>query len=181
MLYCCFVLLWIEGNRTVRGKGREAHSSGIVTKTEKQQPNACIVRQAPQGLGESFFPVSTWQLRFTLAKIVYAVSPGGSVIHSAHRRLQEKEGRKLRVMKIGSMPRRYSTPDRWATTLKVRIEPPASNERLGQPKLPAVPRYSGEQGQDLTLLHSSLLTPPDKLGSIYLVPFAGVDETGQRC
>lgn len=40
------------------------------------------------------------------------------MIHSAHRRSQEKEGRKLRVMKIGSMPRRYSTPDRWAITLE---------------------------------------------------------------
>lgn len=42
------------------------------------------------------------------------------------------EGRKLRVMEIGSMPRRYGTPDRQTggqQPWKVRIEPPSSSGR----------------------------------------------------
>lgn len=99
----------------------------IVTKTENQQANACLDRQAPRCLGKSFF------LCHHLAVTIhpredrlrcFPRSAVGSTACIAGGRLQR---RKLRVMGIRSMPRRYSTPDRQTGGQqpgKVRIEPP---------------------------------------------------------
>lgn len=73
---------------------------------------------------------------------------------------QEKEARKLRVMEIGSMPRRYGTPDRpdrWVTTLE-GADRAAKVQMRGQQRFCT---YLGtleyEQGQDLTLQKELML------------------------